>query len=75
MITPQFDDIWLGAFKEGLAAVQIGDSETGKHGFIDKRGKFVINPQFDYAFAFSEGLAVIRVGDDKTGKWGYIGRQ
>jgi hypothetical protein len=75
VITPQFDDIWLGSFKAGLASVQIGDYETGKRGFIDKQGKFVINPQFDYAFAFSERLAVIRVGDAKTGKWGYLGLQ
>jgi hypothetical protein len=66
--------IWLGSFNEGLAAVQVGDYETGKRGFVDKRGKFVINPQFDYAFAFSEGLAAVRVGDAKTGKWGYVSR-
>ena len=47
-------------------------SKTGKWGFIDKRGKFAINPRFDAAFVVSEGLAAVRVGDSKTGQWGYI---
>src|SRR3990170_1437960 len=42
--------------------------QNGKWGFIDKTGKYVINPQFDYVFSFSEGLARVRLG----GKWGFI---
>ena len=42
------------------------------HFYIDKTGKYVINPQFDSAGNFSEGLAPVRIGDDKTGKWGCI---
>ena len=38
-------------------------------------GKFIINPQFDYADDFSEGLAAVRVGDRNTGKWGYIDKK
>jgi hypothetical protein len=47
--------------------------QNGKYGFIDKTGKFVINPQFDEVSGFMEGLCSVRVGDklgyiDKTGK-------
>jgi hypothetical protein len=38
-------------FYEGLAVVRIG----GKWGYIDRTGKYVINPQFDSAFPFFEG--------------------
>jgi hypothetical protein len=41
---------------------------NGKYGYIDSKGKIVIQPQFDEADEFSEGLAPIRIGD----KWGYI---
>ena len=70
-INPQFSEAY--PFREGLAAVRIGDSKTGKWGFIDKQGKMVINPQFDHVTfegTFSEGLAGVRIG----GKWGYISR-
>jgi outer membrane protease len=46
-----------------------------KIGYIDKTGKFVINPQnFNLAFDFSEGLAAIHNGEkygfiDKTGNF------
>jgi hypothetical protein len=52
--------------------VQIGDRGTGKMGFIDKTGSFVINPQFDYAFSFSDGLASVE--DGTTRKYGFIAR-
>ena len=73
VINPQFD----GAlpFSDGLAAVRIGDENSGKWGYIDKQGKFAVNPQFDGAASFSEGLAEVRIGDNKTGKWGYIDKQ
>ena len=57
-------------FSDGLAEVRIGDASTGKWGFIDKTGHYVINPQFDFAQSFSDGLAAVRIG----GKWGYIAR-
>lgn len=37
-------------------------------GFIDKTGKYVIEPQFDKVRYFSEGLACV----SKNGLWGYI---
>ena len=57
------------SFSDGLAIVQVGD----KYGFIDESGKFVINPQFKFAYSFTQGLARVLVGDmfgfiDKSGK-------
>lgn len=40
----------------------------GKYGFVDKMGKEVIPPKFDFAFRFQEGLAPVRI----NGKWGVI---
>jgi hypothetical protein len=54
--------------------VRIGDEKTGRWGYVDKTGKMVVGPQFDFAGGFFEGLALVRIGDDKTGKWGYIYR-
>ena len=68
VINPQFDE--ASSFADGLAAVRIGDWETGKWGFIDKQGKMVINPQFVYAGQFTDGLALVRIG----GKIGFISR-
>jgi len=49
--------------------------KDGKWGYIDKTGKIVIKPQFEYAYNFSEGLAVIGKGR-KTSysceRYGYI---
>jgi hypothetical protein len=73
VINPQFSG--ASNFSEGLAAVLIGDEETGKWGFIDKNVKFIINPQFTLASQFSEGLAAVLIGDEKTGKWGFIDKQ
>lgn len=58
----------LGPFREGLARV----IEGGLAGFIDKSGKYAIEPQFLGARDFSEGLAAVADLDD--GLWGYIGR-
>ena len=41
---------------------------ASKYGFIDKSGKVVIEPQFDWVGAFSEGLARVK----KDGKYGFI---
>lgn len=58
-------------FAQGLLAA----STDGKWGYIDKTGKYVINPQFDVAGAFAEnGLACVESGEkrgyiDKTGSY------
>lgn len=81
VIQPQFDCV--GCFNEGLVSVTIGanqiryatqngDSATawqgGKQGFVDRTGKFVIEPTYDYCNFFSQGVAVVA----KDGKWGYV---
>jgi hypothetical protein len=57
-------------FSEGLATVELGN----KWGFINRSGKMVINPQFDFADSFSEGLAKVIPGDEfyKINKQGQI---
>lgn len=83
VIKAQFDQV--GCFNEGLASVTVGakrerylssngDSATmwigGKQGFIDRAGKIVVKPQYDYCNFFSQGVAVVAKDD----KWGYIDR-
>lgn len=58
------DEYYLSSFSEGLT-VRFSGKQAG---FIDKTGKFVIEPKFDMAFNFSEGLAQVRIGR----KYGYI---
>ena len=73
VIYPQFDAALR--FADGLAAVRIGDENTGKWGYIDKQGEMVANRQFDVAHPFVDGLAAERIGDESTGKWGYVNKQ
>mgnify|MGYP000278808951 CR=1 FL=1 len=56
--------IKTGDFSGGLAAVY----ENEHWGYINKKGAFVIQPQFDAAGNFSEGLAWVK----KDKKWGLI---
>jgi len=57
---------WFGP--EGLAAAERG----GKWGFIDRTGRFVIEPQFDYAYNFACGLAHVQKGRGRNPKSGLI---
>lgn len=41
---------------------------NSKYGFIDRAGKIVIAPEYDFADEFSEGLACVQAG----GNWFYI---
>ena len=60
-------------FSEGLAAAM---GENYKYGFIDKTGKFVIQPQFHRVGDFSEGLAaVMPVEADWPGDLAYINQK
>ena len=71
VVETQFD--YVGDFSKGLAQVkkdyysaeEIARGEPPRAddynwGFIDKSGKVVIEPQFNYVSAFSEGLACVR---------------
>ncbi|MBN2571704.1 MAG: WG repeat-containing protein [Ignavibacteriales bacterium] len=53
-----------GDFSNGLAFIR----KNKKYGYIDKTGKIVIKPQFEWPSNFSEGLAYVR----KNGKYGFI---
>jgi hypothetical protein len=55
-------------FSEGLACVEM----DGKYGYIDKTGKYAIEPHFSYAKNFSDGLALIM---DENFKCGYIDKK
>jgi hypothetical protein len=57
----------IRGFTEGLAPARSG----GKWGYIDTLGKWVVDPQFDYALNFADGLAPVGVG----GKTGYIDKR
>ncbi len=63
-----------GPFSEGLAAVRVGEWDTGKWGFIDKTGKVVVPFKYADAAPYSNGLARVQIGDYKTGKYGFIDR-
>lgn len=57
------------SFTEGLAAIV----KNGKFGFIDKTGRVVVEPKFDYTgIAFGDGAMI--VGEMKYGrmKYGYV---
>ncbi len=42
--------------------------KDGKWGYMNKKGRVVIRPEWDYVGRYSEGLAGVREGD----KWGFI---
>ena len=58
-------------FQFGLTPFQDAD---GKYGYVNKRGKWVIEPQFFYAYGFNEkGLAAVSVGEKQSdAKHGFI---
>ena len=67
---PQFNSV--DAFNDGLARVRV----SGRIGFIDRSGRFVIDPVFDEAWAFTPGFprTPVRQGRsagaiDRTGAW------
>ena len=53
-------------FSEGMHEVQ---GDNGKWGFINKKGKVVIDYQWASVWGFEEGMAQV---EDANGKWGYI---
>lgn len=55
-------------FTEGLAVF----SKEGKHGYMDKTGKVVIERTYKAAHAFSHGLAAVQTDN---GLWGYINKK
>lgn len=64
----------ISDFSEGLAAVRPGNMNHGKVGYLNTKGEWGINPQFDEGRDFSEGLAAVNEGakSHMGGKWGYV---
>lgn len=54
-----------GEFNEGLAPVT---DFSGKSGYVDRLGNYVIEPVYDSARVFSQGLAAVKI----DGLYGYI---
>lgn len=63
-------DIENNRFSDGL--ILAFDPETKKRGFMDKTGKFAIQPQFNNASSFSEGLARVSVIKNHREYLGFI---
>ena len=60
------DDINTDSSSEGLVPAK----KNGKWGYLDAKGQFAIEPQFEEAHRFSEGLAAVLIGKH----WGFIDR-
>jgi hypothetical protein len=54
-------------FSEGLLAVQ----KDGHYGYINEKGKKIIEFYYDQAYAFQDGVALVKVGT----KWNLIDKQ
>lgn len=52
-----------GYFHEGLCVVSV----DGKYGFIDRTGKMVIPPKFNWASGFDRGRALVSFGESESG--------
>lgn len=59
-------------FSEGL--IVACDAKTKKCGFMDKTGKFIIEPKFNDASSFSEGLAKVSIIKNHKEMLGFINR-
>jgi len=54
-------------FSEGLIQQRSGNTKTG---YVNRTGKLIIPPRWDFASEFHDGLANVRVGN----RWGIIDR-
>lgn len=54
----------FGEFSCGRAVVEVYNSKKGYlYGYIDRKGNFIIEPQYDKAFSFSENRAFVKKGN------------
>ena len=68
---------YASEYCEGLALVSVHQKSGGDlYGYIDRQGKFVIEPKFIEAHSFSEGLAGVALKKaarwQRGEEWGYI---
>lgn len=66
--------IEVGFESEGLIPAAIKNNNKVLWGYLNKNGKFQIEPQFDEAWNFHEGLASIGIGTIDNAKWGCINK-
>lgn len=59
--------IGIDSFSEGLARVQTAD---GKYGYVDKSGKEIVSPKYDFARQFIDGLALVCIGEWREDPFG-----
>ncbi|PYU98915.1 MAG: hypothetical protein DMG10_26845 [Acidobacteria bacterium] len=63
-LPPDFDLI-----DPGLAAVCVGAADSPRCGFIDRSGKYAINPRFESVQEFKNGLAIVFESKDSTASY------
>lgn len=72
VIPPRFAEVT--GFYRGLARVRMFDERgrRGKWGCINKKGEFVVQPQYDHIQHFTEQIVVAGVHSNGQWKWGLI---
>lgn len=60
-----FED--AGVWSEGMLAVK----STGKWGYVDRQGRWIIEPRFDAASAWVDGVGPVSV----SGRWALVNRE
>lgn len=63
----EYEDTCFAGYNEGLLSVK----KDGKWGYLDAEGKWVIAPQFDFAWYFDDGVAWVK----KDKKWHAINKK
>ena len=70
IVAKDAERVWI--FTDGLAIAMTTKSDNSQaYGFLDKKGKFAIAPQFDDVSLFSEGMSKVRIGKNT----GYINKE
>ncbi|MFC4101792.1 WG repeat-containing protein [Paenibacillus xanthanilyticus] len=64
---------FVGPPSDGLLAFQ--QEAGGKYGYIDEKGRVVIQPAYTYAQPFRDGLAVVNTGEDYKSVYGVIDKK
>ncbi|WP_274363641.1 WG repeat-containing protein [Paenibacillus thermotolerans] len=71
-VKSEYEYDFAGAYSDGLGLVGVWEG-IWKYGYVDKNGKVVIKPQFNFAENFIEGTAVVGMGKSLSkAKYGYI---
>ena len=68
VIKPEFDEATDFLSSKHYPCPYAKVKINSKYGFIDKTGKYIINPQYDELDWFREGFAGVKI----DGKWGFV---